>query len=328
VSDYNHLGKVFPHRIDGGLTGPGKAFYRAFATTPFANDFVFDTARELISRERLGQDEIPDLLAISLSTNDYIGHVFGPDSEEVLDACVRTDRALSDFLNALDRLIPGGLARVTIVLSADHGVAPNAALLKEAGIPAGGYDDEAIGKAAEAALDRVFGEGDWTEAYTGGGLYLKHETAEARKVDLARAEEVAAEAMASQPGVYAAYTRAQILSGAMPHTEIAASVSRSFHPKISGDVVIVADPQWTYAEALSGATHGSPYVYDTKVPVLFAGAGIRKGRFAERASTLDVAPTLSELLGILSPSGCEGRVLGNALTSLSPADGRPAAAVH
>jgi predicted AlkP superfamily pyrophosphatase or phosphodiesterase len=310
ANDPSALGTGFPHEITGGLKKPGKDFYRAWATTPYANGYVLDTARRLIAAEKLGQDPIPDLLAINLSSNDYVGHAYGPDSPEALDITVQTDRQLADFFNALGRAVPGGLSRVVVILTADHGVVGLPGALKEAGFPAGSYDEEGLQKAVAAALGD--GGGDRKEGVpvlVEDNLYLSDKLApEARQ----KAEETAARVAAAQPGVYAAYTRSQILAGQLPATDIGARIARSFHPKVSGDVVLVLDPYWVPGK-LVGTTHGTPYAYDTSVPLLLAGPGIRKGRYTERVSTLDIAPTLAYLLGILQPSGCEGRVLSKAV---------------
>src|ERR1044071_7472263 len=110
--------------------------------------------------------------------------------------------------------------------------------------------------------------------------------------------EIAAAAVAAQPGIYAVYTRDQIEGGRLPATDVARRVARSFHPKVSGEVVLVADPYWVPGR-LKGTTHGSPYAYDTSVPLLLGGFGIQPGHHAGRVSTLDIAPTLSELLGVV-----------------------------
>ncbi|HEY2290564.1 MAG TPA: alkaline phosphatase family protein, partial [Thermoanaerobaculia bacterium] len=136
-------------------------------------------------------------------------------------------------------------------------------------------------------------------------------------IEPAKAEEIAAEALRGQPGVYAAYTRSQIVGGRVPDTDIGHRVVLGFHPKVSGDVVIVLDPytvpNYSGGSVAKGTTHGTTYAYDTSVPLLLAGAGIKPGRYTQRVSTLDIAPTLSELLGVLQPSGCEGHVLSPAL---------------
>ena len=300
------------HKIDGGLTAPGPAFYKAFTTTPYGNDYVLETARELIREEKLGQDSIPDILALNLSTNDYIGHAYGPDSAEVLDVTVRTDQQLSQFFRFLAKAVPGGLASVTIVMTADHGVSPIEEDAVEAGMPAGAYPEDDLEAAAEAALDAGLGAGNWTQELVEANYYLNFDELEARSVPASRAEEIAAAAFRKQKGIYTAYTRTQLLEGRMLDNDIAQRVSRSFHPKVSGNVIIVPEPYWVPDYGGGGTTHGSPYSYDTSVPLLLAGAGIRPGRYTQRASTLDIAPTLSDLLGILHPSGSEGKILSHA----------------
>jgi predicted AlkP superfamily pyrophosphatase or phosphodiesterase len=307
----SHLGAGFPHRVDGGGTRPGKDFYNAFATTPFGNDFTLDMARELIRREGLGQGEVPDLLAINLSSNDYVGHAYGPDSPEVLDTAVRTDRQLADFFAFLDQAVPGGLGGVLLAVTADHGVAPVPGAAREAKLPAGAFDEEAVAAAAERALQAAYGPGKWVTALVEANLYLDLAALDAHQVQHAAAEDVAAAAVSRLPGIYAAYGRTRILEGRLPRTDVGDRIERSFHPKVSGDVVLVSEPFWVPGK-LSGTTHGTPYAYDTHVPLLLAGPGIRPGRYAARVSTLDLAPTLADLLGVLPPAGSEGRILAEA----------------
>jgi predicted AlkP superfamily pyrophosphatase or phosphodiesterase len=310
--DPSALGTGFPHLVNGGQKQVGRDFYSAFATTPFGNDFVLDSARELIRHEKLGQGDVPDLLAINLSSNDYVGHAFGPDSPEVLDISVRTDRQLAAFFDFLDHAVLGGLARVTLAVSADHGVAPIPGAAREAHLPAGNIDEAELVAAANRALAAAYGPGDWVTALVESNLYLNQAALDSHKLAREPAEALAAAALESQPGIYAAYTRTQILQGRLPATDIGARIARSFHPKASGDVVLVTDPFWMPGKP-SGTTHGTPYAYDTAVPLLLAGARIHPGRFTARVSTLDLAPTLADLLGILQPAGNEGHILGVAL---------------
>ncbi|HEV8579973.1 MAG TPA: alkaline phosphatase family protein [Thermoanaerobaculia bacterium] len=310
VSPRNELGAKFPHPVTGGLQQPGPAFYGAFASTPFANRYVLDTAEEIVRQEKLGQDTVPDVLVINLSSNDYIGHAYGPDSAEVLDVTVRTDADLSRFFNFLNKSVTGGLANVTVVVSADHGVAPIAAEMQKAGFPAGALQLTKDG--LQKALAAELGPGDWVQGIVETNVYLNQQTIAAKKVSYTRAEDIAATFLRQQPGIYAVYTRSQLLDGHMLDNDIARRVARSFHPKVSGDLVLVSDPFWVPGRT-TGATHGTPYAYDTSVPLLLAGAGIKPGRYTQRVSTLDIAPTLADLLGILQPSGCEGQVLSQAL---------------
>jgi predicted AlkP superfamily pyrophosphatase or phosphodiesterase len=316
ASPRNGLEKSFPHPVNGGLEKPGMAFYDAFTNTPYGNEYVLASAEELIRQEGLGKDEVPDILAINLSSNDYIGHAFGPDSPEVLDVSVQTDRQLSGFFHFLDQTVPGGLPAVTVVLTADHGVSPMAEEMAEQGfVTAGGYSDKALRDGVKAALDAAFGPDDWVKDLQEFNLYLNLDAVQRQGVAPAKAEEIAAEALRRQPGIYAAYTRSQILDGRVPNTDIGHRVVLGFHPKVSGDVVIVLDPYAvpSSGSVVKGTTHGTTYAYDTSVPLLLGGAGIKPGRYTQRVSTLDIAPTLSELLGVLQPSGCEGHALSRAL---------------
>lgn len=310
ASPRNGLGAAFPHPVNGGLTQPGPAFYAAFTGTPFANTYTLDTAEEIVKQEKLGADAIPDILAINLSSNDYIGHAFGPDSAEVLDVTVQTDAALSRFFNFLAKNVSGGLANVTIVVTADHGVAPIVEQLQKAGFSAGAT--QVTKEGLQKALAAELGPGDWVQHVVEGNVYLNLQTIAAKKVSYTRAEDIAADALRQLPGIYAVYTRSQLLDGQMLRNDIADRVARSFHPKVSGELITVADPYWVPGRQ-TGATHGTPYAYDTSVPLMLAGAGIKPGRYTQRVSTLDIAPTLADLLGVLQPSGCEGHVLSQAL---------------
>lgn len=318
--------KAFSYGLDRGrIASQAKkadeaaAFYKgAFAPTPFANEWVFASALRCVAEEKLGADDVPDLLTINLSSNDYVGHRFGPDSAEVLDMTVRTDRALADFLGALDRQV--GFANALIVVTADHGVAPNQQRAAKSGFHAGTIpdDDGSIGispqrSAVEDALDRAFGAAEWTLRHVEQNLYLNDAAFAAHpEVDREKAEALAADVCASSPGVWGCFTRSRILSGRVPDTQIGRAVTLGFHPGESGDVIIVPDSMFLTARG-TGTTHGSTWTYDTHVPVLLGGGAVRPGRHRSRASTLDIAPTLAELLGIAQPSGSEGRILAEAI---------------
>jgi len=315
AGDPSHLGVHFPHVITGGLATAGPAANRAFATTPFANEYTLQSALQLIREERLGHHEAPDLLVINLSSNDYIGHAYGPDSPEVLDTSVRTDKYLADFLNSLQDLVPGGLANVDVVVTADHGVAPIGAAAEDAGLPGGRWDPNRAIEVVQEALAKAFGPGKWVVGYGEPCLYLNWELLDHAGISHDRAERVAAEALERIPGIYAAYTRSDILAGRLPRTDIARHVTLGFHPARSGDVVIVSLPGYMASSRKTGTTHGEPYAYDTHVPLLLAGFGIKPGVYTERVSTADIAPTLAWLLRVQEPSGCDGHILTPALAT-------------
>jgi predicted AlkP superfamily pyrophosphatase or phosphodiesterase len=316
-SAFAGMGTAFPHQPGAGEDEAGPEFYRAFPYTPFGIEFFADSVMELAERESMGADKVTDLLTVGFSTADYAGHVYGPDSPEILDIIVSIDRQLSRLLNHLDGTIPGGLSQVTIVLSADHGVAPVIAAVREVKLPAGFVGYESLKKAVDGELDARFGEANWLADMAYGGVYLDYDVIRSRDLNRADVEDVAAEAIMSRPGMQAAYTRTRILEGRIPDTKIARLISRSFHPERSGDVIFAGRPYWIGSRSdegsKTGATHGSPHSYDTQVPLIFAGWGITPGRYGARVSVLDAAPTLAALLKILPPNGSEGRVLGHVL---------------
>jgi predicted AlkP superfamily pyrophosphatase or phosphodiesterase len=322
------MGRVFPHLVGKEKI---KQNYRAFTLTPAANAYVFTTAKRAVTAERLGQHgETPDLLALNLATNDYVGHAFGPYSPEALDLSVQTDHQIADFLNFLQTTVPGGLKEVVFVVTADHGVVPNVENLQERDITAGRILNSGVADAIQKSLDGAFGKREWIEKGADGKpiggyiepyVYLNEAAIEAALVSgkatsHAQVEETAARAIAMLPGIYACYTRSQIMEGRLPANEITRRVVNGFYPKVSGDIVVVSEAMYFTDPGTPGpyiTTHGSPYVYDTHVPILIAGPGIRAGIWADPVSPADIAPTLCALLGIEMPSACDGTILKAAL---------------
>jgi predicted AlkP superfamily pyrophosphatase or phosphodiesterase len=318
------FGVTFPH-------SPGNeknaSSYALFTLMPVANAFVFETAKRAVRSEKLGQRGAPDLLAINLSTNDYVGHLFGPYSPEVLDLTVQTDRQLADFLGYLDRSVPGGLREVVFVLTADHGVAAIPEDLTARNIPAGRIAPNELVASVTNALTAAFGDGPWigngadgkaVGAFVDPNLYLS-EAAIAAALQGGRAssreqiEAAAARAVAALPGVFAAYTRSQMEQGRLPATAVARRVAQGFHSRLSGDVLVVTEPGFYTGIGGVNTSHGTPWAYDNTVPILIAGPGIRAGVWPDQVSPADIAPTLSFLLGIPAPSGNDGTVLKSAL---------------
>ena len=322
-----HIGIHFPHKVG---TEKNHNNLKAFTLMPAANRYVFATAERAILDEHLGQrGDQPDLLALNLSTNDYVGHTFGPYSPEMLDITVQTDKMLSDFLNFLKKTIPGGLREVVFVVTGDHGVVPIPETAREFGIEAGRISDSNLMKTVQDTLTKRFGAGAWLSLSKDGKkggyiepyLYLNDATIQqalesGKATSRPQVEEAAAEAIATLPGVYACYTHTQIMHGNLPPTDIARRVANGFYPRLSGDVLVVSEQMhFTDDEKPSvyTTTHGTPYSYDFHVPILISGPGIRPGVWADPVSPADIAPTLCALLGIAYPSGCEGVLLKPAL---------------
>jgi len=292
-------------------TCPGPKFLGWLENTPFMNQIELGFASDAVRSEHLGQGPETDLLTLSLSVNDYIGHGFGPYSVEVADATLRTDRYLAKFFDDLDKLV--GLDNVWIAFSADHGVAPSPAFIQEHKLGIGIAQPAAVRNAAEKALTQAFGPGPWIEAEDEVYLFLNRETLKARNVAEAKAEEVVAEAAASQAGVEAAFTRTQFLTGSLPNSPIARKAANSFNPKRSGDVFVVFMPFAVPSSTFTGTTHGTPWNYDAQVPLIFWGSAFKPGFYATPCQPIDLAATLAARLGLTQPSGTQGTPLASSL---------------
>jgi hypothetical protein len=295
----------FSHRLTG-------SDYNAFLTSPGGNEFTLESARQAVVSEKLGQDDVPDVLAINLSSNDYVGHKYGPDSAEVLDISVQTDRQLSKFFNFLNKSVPGGLQSVTIALSADHGVVTVPELNAASGVPASRSITSAVRDAADKALDAAVGPANWIASTDNGELYFAPAAVAAYPDESrARLENLVAPAIRDIPGVYWAYGKSSILAGTAPQNALGARMARGVHPDRSGDVVVILDPQWLPGAAAvgTGTSHGTPFTYDTHVALLMAGAGVKPGTYRSRVSPARVAPSLSFLLGVNRPSAADEPLL-------------------
>jgi hypothetical protein len=319
----------FPHTITGGATKPERNFYIGLDYSPFVNDMLVSFAQEAIVNEQLGQDDDTDVLTVSFSANDYVGHRFGPYSQEVMDVTLRTDRNVATLLDFVEARV--GLANTLVAFTADHGVSPipeHAAALGLGGgrIPFAtvmGKIQAAIsarynpqGKTPDPTADYLlqFNEGNaWRQWYLNNNIYFNYDALKRDGVNLEEFSQVVVAAALTVPGIARCFSRLQLLRGATSVTDpIERRALHGFYPSRSGDVVMVAEPYKYIAETIT-ATHGSPYTYDTHVPTIIMGTGVNAGRYWEPATPADIAPTLSALLRITAPSNATGRVLTEAL---------------
>ena len=307
-ADVKGLGRTFPHPVNGKLDKPGPDFYEAYATTPWANDLELELARAAIENEHLGQGEATDVLGISLTANDYIGHTFGPDSQEVMDVTVATDRQIAGFLEYLrQRFKPDELL---LVVTADHGACPIPEAMAARGTPAGRIRKATLRNAINKALGERFGQAEWVLALEDPSVYLNQDRIKEKGLDPAEVQKVAGEAVLPIPGVATYYTRTQFTRGGLPDTVIARKYARSFNVQRSGDVLVVTRPYYfwgKYGEKDGGSTHGSPYAYDAHVPLLLVGPWFRAGEHKAPVDMSDLAATLCKVLDIPTPAHCEGR---------------------
>jgi predicted AlkP superfamily pyrophosphatase or phosphodiesterase len=301
---------------------PGPAYYGRLYNSAFGNELLVSLAEAALEGERLGSRDTTDILAVSFSCNDAVGHDKGPYSAEIRDITVRTDLALDRLLAAIDRRV--GLSRTLVVVTADHGVAPLPEQMKAWKMPAGRLTREDLEKAATEALEKAFGPGAWLEGRAGSALYLNRALMAERGLDPTTVERQAAAGVESVASVWRTYTRSQLLEGRVPPDPWSRRVILSFDRERSGDVDVLLEPYWMSASA--GTTHGTTYSYDTHIPLMLMGPGIRPGQHDETAVLNDLAPTLATLLGIETPSGASGRALTEILQAggSRPPAGQPA----
>ena len=286
---------------------PDSKFLGWLNGTPFMSEIELAFALEAVKDEHLGQGTDTDLLAISLSVNDYIGHAFGPYSPQVADVTLRTDRYLASFLAELDKVV--GLKNTWIALSADHGVAPNPEFIQGHKWGPGNAHPVLIRNAVEEAMAAAFGPERWVAGTDEAYIYLDSDALNKHHIPIPQAEEVAATAAASAPGVMTAFTRTQLLTGRLPLSPLARAASNSFNPKRGGDVFVVLDPYAVPVSGSRGTTHGSPWNYDSQVPLLLWGSAFRPGVYFNQCQPIDLAATLAATLGLAQPSGSQGSPL-------------------
>lgn len=314
------LAPGFPKPLSEPGGNADSAYFDKLIFTPFGNELVFETGKLAIQGEELGRDGYPDILCLAFSTNDLVGHTYGPHSPEVHDLMLRTDRYLSDFLNYVKVSVPGGLDNVLVVLASDHGVAPLPDWARESmKLDADRIDGRVYTNAARQALLSHFapqirdsGSTQITERlvhFSEPYIMFNQPVFQELQLDQATAQRVVAEALRKERGVYMTYTRNQIENGQLPPGPIGEAVANGFHPERSGDVLLVSQPFYYPSTSTTGSTHGAAYNYDTHVPVIFAGRTIRPGLYTIRADVRDIAPTLSLLLGIGPPALSQGKIL-------------------
>jgi hypothetical protein len=300
-------GRTFPHPMNG--TGPLKlkaAYYGALYTSPFGNDLLLSFAERAVEAERLGKHDAPDLLCLSFSSNDAVGHAWGPDSQEVLDTTLRTDRQVERLLSFLDARV--GKGRYVVALTADHGVCPLPEVAHARTGEGARLDPALLGKRAEEFLTRTFGGeqgGKWVEWAEEPWVYFNRATLKRRGIEPAKAEAALAGWLEKQPGVLKAYTRTELLAGVPADDAMARRARRSFRADRSGNVLVVVQPYHLITSRLSGTTHGTPHPYDTHVPLLVSGPGVKHAIRRDPVTPQAAAVILARALGVPPPAKAE-----------------------
>jgi len=297
------------HRKGKGDSEAG--FYEVVGATPFANDYEFEFAKELILYEQLGGGPATDLLTISLSANDILGHEVGPNSPEMQAMVLATDHQLAEFFNFLGHQI--GLANVWIAFSADHGIAPLPSVAAKLHLPASYVDPPAmnsqISKSLASHFPAVAGK-EVLRSFDYPDAWLNEETFTAAKVKEEDAEHAVGEAM-KQAGMRGYFTRSQLAHGEAPNTQLGRKYLHSYSPE--GGWYVLGVPNPFSVAGSKGTDHAAPYTYDTHVPLAFYGLPFQLGTFRTHAEPVDLAVTFASLLGINAPSASIGRVLTESL---------------
>jgi len=309
-TDFPGYGRTFPHPY-GAADDP--YFTTRLTLGPAGDELTLDFAMALIDHEKLGQDEVPDYLSVSFSSTDYIGHAFGASSLESEDNLARLDRTLAALFAHVDEKI--GLENTLIVLSADHGQPEIPGHLRELGFQnARHFDTDALDTTpAIAALKERFGLGEeLIEAYYHPYVYLNRDLIRDKDLDQAEVEKAVADELERFDGITAAVSSTALRTAALPDTPLLRTILRNFNPERSGDIYVVFDPN-VFINDFDGltvaSTHGSPWRYDTFVPVMFAGAGLKAATVSRPITPYDVAATLASFLGVKPPSGAIGNPL-------------------
>jgi len=277
------------------------ALYTQMEATPYGNELIQQFALRALAAEKLGATAKTDLLTVSYSANDYVGHRYGPDSPEVHDMALRVDKLIGELLQAAEA--QAGAGNVLAVLTADHGVAPLPEENRKRKMPGGRLNSESLRALLESQLTAKFGGSRWVAYFSEAGIYLNLQP----KVDPAEVEAAAANIVRGYEHVARVYTRTQLLNDAVQSDPVGTALRNGFNAQRSGSLVMVLEPYWT--TVATGANHGTPYDYDTHVPMLFLGPRIKAGHYDSNVAPNDIAPTLATILDIETPSGSSGRVL-------------------
>ena len=274
--------------------------------TAYGNSLTTEFAIASVKGEALGKDSTTDILTLSYSSTDYVGHNFGVNSKEVEDTYVRLDKDLERFFEFLDTEV--GVGEYTVFLTADHGAVNVPSYLQSVKIPAGYLDYNSRKKKFTAFLEAKYGTKDVVENVSNNQIFFNKTKLKELNLNLHQVEQDLVDEQISYPNIAKVYT-ATTMNSTNFSTGIEALLQNGFNQKRSGDVIILDDIAHI-AYSRTGSTHGSGLNYDTHVPLLFFGKGIKQGETLQKTVIPDIAPTISALLGISFPNGATGTPLG------------------
>ena len=283
--------------------------YGIIRNTPFGNSLTLDMAKAAIDGEQLGADDETDLLAVSCSSTDYIGHQVGTHAIETEDTYLRLDKAIADFLTYLDSKV--GKGNYLVFLSADHGAMNNAAFLQDRRIPAGSWDASATAKKLNHVLAKEYPEaGDIVKTVMNYQVFFNRDVIKSKQLDFDNIKQTVVSELKKDPSVLYACDMAKASTESIPE-EVKFRIINGYNRERSGDVVIILKPNF-YAHGMKGTDHGAWNSYDTHIPLVFMGWGIKHGATTKQTFMTDIAPTIAAMLHVQAPNGCVGKaIFGN-----------------
>ena len=295
---------VFPHSL---ANFEKEEFYRQLCFTPFADELTVDFACHVLKEEKLGRGAFTDMLTVSLSVTDYVGHTWGPASLEYEDNLLHVDAALAKLFGFIDKTI--GLNKTLIVVTGDHGGDLNPDYRQRLGMAAGRIDPADFTRVVNAALQEKYGVQDnFVIGFRNPSIFLDLQVVEQLKLDIKEVERIAVEAVMEVEGIAFAVSRSDMLAGRFPDLPLLREMKLVFHPERSGNILVVQKPFWFlyHVHDEDAAMHGAPYSYDNHVPLFFVGPGINKQEVFRLVRPRDIAATIALKLGIQAPSGSSG----------------------
>lgn len=302
-TEFDSTQKKFPYDLK--RFADTKNFDKIFST-PYGISMTFDFAKAAIKNEKIGMDSIPDLLAISISSTDYIGHAFGPNSIENEDTYLRLDKDLANFLKFLD--IEIGKNNYTLFLSSDHGIAHIPEYLKKHKIPSGIVAGTALRKKLNQILKEKFGYDTICIANFKGQFYLNFELIEQKKLNKIEITNEAIAFLKSTEGIDRVLDFTNLQNAMLPN-EIKEQFIKGYHPQRCGDILTILKAGYVDSKYNTGTNHSVWNPYDAHIPLLFYGYGVNKGKLNSKTYMTDIAPTISNILNIQMPNGCIGNTI-------------------
>lgn len=301
------LGNRLPATLGAGLKAPAASYYASLLPSPFGDELTLQFARAALAGEQLGSDDKPDILSISLSSHDYVNHAFGPESRLSQDHLLHLDRLLQAFFRDLDQRV--GRDRYLLVLTADHGFADTPEWAASQGRDAKRLPGKELVAFANQGLSKSLGDGPWVTGLSAMGMLFDEALIRRRGLEPAKVYAEARRVMLQHPDVEAAYTPEE-LAGSDAAPKLLAQMRKSWHPDRAAPLQVIMKQGRLFGSRPQGSSHGTPWRYDTHVPLLAWGERwVGQGEVKTPVEIADLAPSLSAILGLRAPAQSQGLAL-------------------